>query len=78
MKNGWINACFVGCDRVTADGDAANKIGTSRAAILAKHYCIPFYVCAPTSTIDMSIKEGGGIVITKSLKGIFERRIEDN
>jgi methylthioribose-1-phosphate isomerase len=63
MKNGWINACFVGCDRVAANGDAANKIGTSGAAILAKHYCIPFYVCAPTSTIDMSIKEGGDIVI---------------
>ena len=63
MKNGWIQACFVGCDRVAANGDAANKIGTSGVAILAKHYGVPFYVCAPTSTIDMSIKEGKNIVI---------------
>jgi methylthioribose-1-phosphate isomerase len=63
MKNGWIGACFVGCDRVAANGDAANKIGTSGVAILAKHYGIPFYVCAPTSTIDMNIKTGAGIVI---------------
>ena len=63
MKNGWVKACFVGCDRVAANGDAANKIGTSGVAILAKYYGIPFYVCAPTSTIDMSIKEGKDIVI---------------
>ncbi|GMO26596.1 MAG: S-methyl-5-thioribose-1-phosphate isomerase [Termitinemataceae bacterium] len=63
MKNGWIDIVFVGCDRVAANGDAANKIGTSGAAILAKHYGIPFYVCAPTSTIDMSIKSGSSIVI---------------
>jgi len=63
MKNGWVNACFVGCDRVAANGDAANKIGTSGLAIIAKYYGIPFYVCAPTSTIDMGIKDGGGIVI---------------
>jgi methylthioribose-1-phosphate isomerase len=63
MKNGWINACFVGCDRVSANGDAANKIGTSGVAILAKHYGIPFYVFAPTSTVDMSIKDGRDIVI---------------
>jgi methylthioribose-1-phosphate isomerase len=63
MKNGWVKACFVGCDRVAANGDAATKIGTSGVAILAKHYGIPFYVCAPTSTIDMSIKEGKDIVI---------------
>ena len=63
MKNGWVNACFVGCDRLAANGDAANKIGTSGLAILAKYYGIPFYVCAPTSTIDMTIKDGGGVVI---------------
>lgn len=63
MKNGWVQAVFVGCDRVAANGDACNKIGTSGVAILAKHYGIPFYVCAPTSTIDMSIKDGAGIVI---------------
>ena len=63
MKNGWIKACFVGCDRVAANGDTANKIGTSAVAILAKHYNIPFYVCAPTSTIDMNVKAGKDIVI---------------
>ena len=63
MKNGWVAACFTGCDRVAANGDAANKIGTSGLAILARYYKIPFYICAPTSTIDMSIKEGNDIVI---------------
>lgn len=63
MKNGWINAVFVGCDRVAANGDACNKIGTSGLAILAKHYGIPFYVLGPTSTIDMSINSGEQIVI---------------
>lgn len=63
MKNGWINAIFVGCDRVAANGDAANKIGTSGVAIIAKHYGIPFYVCAPTSTIDMEILHGDDIPI---------------
>ena len=43
MKNGWVQACFVGCDRIAANGDFANKIGTSGVAILAKHYGIPFY-----------------------------------
>lgn len=63
MKNGWINACFVGCDRVAANGDAANKIGTSGVAILAKYYGIPFYVLGPTSTIDLSCKTGDDIEI---------------
>ena len=63
MKNGWVNACFVGCDRVAANGDAANKIGTSGVAILAKHYGIPFYVLGPTSTIDLSCPTGDDIKI---------------
>ncbi len=63
MKNGWVNAVFVGCDRVAANGDTANKIGTSGVAILAKHYHIPFYVCAPTSTIDLNTPNGSGIRI---------------
>jgi methylthioribose-1-phosphate isomerase len=63
MANGWINAIFVGADRVAANGDAANKIGTSGVAILAKFYGIPFYVCAPTSTIDMKCPNGEGIHI---------------
>lgn len=63
MKNGWINAVFVGCDRVAANGDACNKIGTSGVAVLAKYYKIPFYVFTPTSTIDMSIENGDKIII---------------
>jgi methylthioribose-1-phosphate isomerase len=63
MKNGWVQACFVGCDRVAANGDTANKIGTSGVAILAKHYGIPFYVLGPTSTIDLNCTGGEGIVI---------------
>lgn len=63
MKEGRIQAIFVGCDRVAANGDTANKIGTSGVAILAKHYEIPFYVCAPSSTIDLSIDSGAKIPI---------------
>ncbi|MCL2684128.1 MAG: S-methyl-5-thioribose-1-phosphate isomerase, partial [Synergistaceae bacterium] len=63
MKKGIIDIIFVGCDRVAANGDAANKIGTSGVAILARHYGIPFYVCCPTSTIDMDTKTGDAIHI---------------
>ncbi len=63
MKNGWIDAIFVGCDRVAANGDAANKIGTSGVAAIAKYYNIPFYICAPTSTIDMNCPTGNQIHI---------------
>lgn len=63
MKNGWVNAVFVGCDRVAANGDVANKIGTSVVATVAKRYGVPFYVCAPTSTIDMATPTGGKIKI---------------
>ena len=63
MRNGWVQACFVGCDRIAANGDTANKIGTSGVAILAKHYGIPVYVLGPTSTIDMSCPDGDHIPI---------------
>ena len=63
MKKGLIDAVFVGCDRVAANGDAANKIGTLGVAILAKHFGIPFYVVAPSSTIDMNTPTGEDIVI---------------
>ena len=63
MKAGKINAAFVGCDRVAANGDVANKIGTSMLALAAKRNNVPFYVCAPTSTIDMSTPTGKDIVI---------------
>ncbi len=63
MKKGYIDACFVGCDRVAANGDTANKIGTSGVAVLAKHYGIPFYVFCPSSTIDFSCATGDDIEI---------------
>ncbi|KON89862.1 methylthioribose-1-phosphate isomerase [Sporosarcina globispora] len=63
MKEEKIQAVLVGCDRVAANGDAANKIGTSGVAILAKHYKIPFYVCAPLSTVDLACKTGDDIHI---------------
>ncbi len=63
MKNGWVNAVFVGCDRVAANGDVANKIGTSVVATVAKRYGVPFYVCAPTSTIDLNTPTGADITI---------------
>lgn len=63
MKEGKVGIIFVGCDRVAANGDFANKIGTSGVAIIAKHYGIPFYVCAPSSTIDMTLESGDEIHI---------------
>lgn len=63
MKNGWVNAVFVGCDRVAANGDAANKIGTSVVAAVAKYYGVPVYICAPTSTIDLNTPTRAGITI---------------
>ena len=63
MKEGKINACFVGCDRVARNGDTANKIGTSGVVILAKHYGIPFYVLGPSSTIDFTCPDGDHIPI---------------
>ncbi len=63
MAKGKVDIVLVGCDRVCANGDFANKIGTSGVAILARHYGIPFYVCAPSSTIDMSLSCGEEIPI---------------
>lgn len=63
MGNGLVDAVLVGCDRVAANGDTANKIGTSGVAILAKYYHIPFYVCAPFSTMDLNTETGKDIPI---------------
>ena len=63
MKQGLVQAVFVGCDRVAANGDTANKIGTSVVATVAKRYHVPFYVCAPTSTIDLNTATGDDICI---------------
>lgn len=63
MSQGKVQAVIVGCDRVAANGDTANKIGTMGVAILAKHFGIPFYVAAPTPTIDLATPNGSGIPI---------------
>ena len=63
MDRGWVDAVFVGCDRVASNGDAANKIGTCGVAIVAASYGIPFYVCAPYSTIDTKTATGSDIKI---------------
>lgn len=63
MRTQPIHAVVVGADRVTANGDTANKIGTYQLAILAKHHGIPFYVAAPTTSIDLTKKTGDEIVI---------------
>ena len=63
MKNGEIQAAVVGADRIARNGDTANKIGTYSVAVLAKEHGIPFYVAAPMSTVDASLKTGAEIPI---------------
>lgn len=63
MKQGKIGAIVVGADRIAANGDVANKIGTYTVAILAKEHDIPFYVAAPISTVDLACPDGNGIPI---------------
>jgi methylthioribose-1-phosphate isomerase len=63
MAQGQVDAVIVGTDRVAANGDVANKIGTLSVAIAAKHFGVPFYVAAPTSSIDLSIPDGSQIPI---------------
>ncbi|MFP4145861.1 MAG: S-methyl-5-thioribose-1-phosphate isomerase [Phycisphaeraceae bacterium] len=63
MKSGRVDMIITGADRIAANGDAANKIGTYNLAVLAKHHHIPFYVAAPSSTFDLSLPDGSGIPI---------------
>ena len=63
MSRGEIDCVIVGADRIAANGDTANKIGTYTVAVLAKENGIPFYVAAPTTTIDLSLSSGGEIPI---------------
>ena len=63
MRKGMVDLVIVGADRITANGDVANKIGTYSVAVLAKENKISFYVAAPTSTVDLSLKHGDEIVI---------------
>lgn len=63
MKEGLIDAVIAGADRIAANGDSANKIGTYQLAVLARHHDIPFYIAAPTTTLDMATPTGAGIPI---------------
>ena len=83
MKQGKISACFVGCDRVAANGDTANKIGTRSVAVNAHYHNIPLYVFCPSSTVDFSCKSGADIVIEERsgdeiAEGYFNGRIAPN
>jgi len=63
MREGKIRAVITGADRIAANGDSANKIGTYNLAVLAKHHGIPFFIAAPVSTFDLAITDGSGIPI---------------
>ena len=63
MAQGKVDLVVVGCDRMAANGDFANKIGTYSLAVLAKHHGIPFYTALPSSTIDLSIPDGSHIPV---------------
>lgn len=63
MRQGKIDLCLVGCDRVAANGDTANKIGTYNLAIVAKAHSVPFYIVGPTSTVDLNLRSGTQIPI---------------
>lgn len=69
MAHGKVQLVLVGCDRVAANGDVANKIGTLGVAVLAHHYGIPFYVCGPRSTFDPQCATGADIVIEQRSDG---------
>ncbi|KAL2229164.1 methylthioribose-1-phosphate isomerase [Sesamum indicum] len=75
MKDGRVNAVIVGADRVAANGDTANKIGTYSLALSAMHHGIPFYVAAPLTSIDLSLSSGQEIVIEeRSAKELLNSR----
>jgi methylthioribose-1-phosphate isomerase len=63
MRRGSVDAVVVGADRIAANGDVANKIGTYTVAVLAREHDVPFYVAAPTSTVDLATTDGSGIPI---------------
>lgn len=69
MREGKVQAVFTGADRIAANGDTANKIGTYAVALLARAHRIPFYVCAPLSTFDLSLTSGDAIPIEQREAG---------
>lgn len=79
MRKGLVQLVVVGADRIAANGDTANKIGTLGVAIMARHFGIPFYIAAPLSTIDMDTADGGSIPIEQrppdEVRTAFGRRL---
>ncbi len=79
MAAGEVDCVIVGADRVAANGDVANKVGTYGLAVLARYHGVPFFVAAPTSTIDLACPDGGAIPIERrgddEVTGIGDRRI---
>ncbi len=69
MARGEIDLAVVGCDRMAANGDFANKIGTYSVAVNARHHGVPFYVALPSSTVDLSLPDGSGIPIEQRQAG---------
>lgn len=69
MRTQGVDLCVVGCDRVAANGDTANKIGTYNLALVARAHGVPFYVIGPTSTVDLSIPDGDAITIEERVGG---------
>lgn len=69
MRKGLIHMAVVGCDRMAANGDFANKIGTYAVAVACHYHAIPFYTALPTSTMDLSLKDGSGIPIEERGRG---------
>ncbi len=77
MATGRVTSVVVGCDRVAANGDVANKIGTYALAVLAKHHGLPFYVAMPTSTLDERIAAGADIPIEERPREELFDQVED-
>jgi methylthioribose-1-phosphate isomerase len=79
MRAGDVDLCIVGADRVVANGDVANKVGTYALAVLARHHRIPFYVAMPSSTVDPSLATGGDITIeerdAREVSTLGDRRV---
>jgi methylthioribose-1-phosphate isomerase len=79
MGNGEVDCVIVGADRIAANGDVANKIGTYSLAVLAHHHGIPFYVAAPVSTIDLACASGAAIPVEhrvgEELSWVGDRRV---
>lgn len=73
MRNVGIHLCLVGCDRVARNGDVANKIGTYNLALVARAHGVPFYVAAPTSTIDLEVIDGAGIRVEERARDEVSR-----